>query len=159
MAERHQSADPGLSEVVTFAESGPLLRPPAPIEGDRMHVVYDFDEARDFAYRRYLTDADDALNWTDLREREAGQVDAGPEVEPLWETFLAAIPPRLQEPYDAVVDDIVADLFNVAASRAAFGPGDRLFDRVWDAYRRGGWPCGWEGDYPQGRLIVYQPPL
>jgi len=159
MAERHQSADPALSDILAFVESGPLLRPSAPIAGDGMHIVYDFDEARDCAYRRYLTDADDALNWTDLREREAGQIDGGTEVEALWETFVAAIPPRVPEPYADVVDDIVADLFHAASSRAAFGEGDRLFDRMWSAYRQGGWPCGWEGAYPDGRLIVYQPPL
>ena len=151
-----------IEEVIAFVESGPLLRPSAAIAGDALHVVQDFDEAQEFAYRRYLTDADDALNWTDLREREVGEIEqAGRNdaVEALWERFLAVIPPRVPDPYGAVVDDIVADLFHVAASRAVFGAGDRLFDRMWDAYKQGGWACGWEGEYPEGRLVVHQPSL
>ena len=152
-----------VEEIVAFAESGPLLRRAAPIVGD-VHVVTDFDEAREYAYRRYLTEADDALNWTDLREREAGEIHAvsgelGPALNGLWERMLAAVSPRLPEAYADLLDDVLADLVNAASTRAVFGAGDRLFDRVWDAYKQGGWPCGWEGEYPAGRLVVHQPSL
>lgn len=159
MAERNQSS--AVEEVVSFVENGPILRPSAPITGD-VHVVHDFDEALEYAYERFHTDADDALNWTDLREREVGKIEqagGAQAVVAMWERFLALIPPRLPESYEEIQDDIVADLFHVAASRAVFGDGDRLFDRMWDAYKQGGWPCGWEGEYPEGRLVVFQPSL
>lgn len=152
-----------VEEILSFAASGPLLRPPAPIAGD-VHVVHAFDEAREYAYRRYLTDADDALNWTDLREREAGEIHAesgslGSALNGLHERLFAALSTRLPEAYADLLDDVIGDLANAAAGRAVFGAGDRLFDRVWDAYKQGGWPCGWEGDYPAGRLVVHQPSL
>ncbi len=25
-----------------------------------------------------------------------------------------------------------------------------------DAYFKGGWPCGWEGKYPEGKLVVFK---
>ena len=30
-----------------------------------------------------------------------------------------------------------------------------FFSRLADYYRRGHFPCGWEGEYPQGRLILF----
>lgn len=156
-----------VDDVIQFAESGGLLRPSAPITGDRLHLVEDFAEACEYAYHRYLTDAEDALNWTDLREHQVSEThaatagdlgelrDQGYErYDQLWEL----VHPRIPELYESIVDDVVADLSNCAYSRAVFGAGDRLFDRIWDAYRQGGWPCGWIGAYPEGELVVFRPP-
>jgi len=30
-----------------------------------------------------------------------------------------------------------------------------LFRDMWYWYRAGHWPCGWEGDWPDGRLVVF----
>lgn len=30
-----------------------------------------------------------------------------------------------------------------------------LLRDMWHWYRRGHWPCGWEGEWPEGRLIVF----
>lgn len=157
-----------VEEVVKFAEEGPLLRPGATVGGERVRVIHDFEEAKEFAYHRYLTDDEDAMNWTDLRERQAakavGAIYSDPAKQPLYDQAaalddrLAAAAQRLPPAYAEVCDDVVADLHNCVVSRMVFGAGDRLFDRVWDAYRRGGWPCGWVGAFPDGELVVFVPP-
>jgi hypothetical protein len=30
-----------------------------------------------------------------------------------------------------------------------------LLRDMWYWYRQGHWPCGWEGDWPEGRLVVF----
>jgi hypothetical protein len=156
-------------EVVRFAEEGSLLRPSGPLVGDRVLVIDDFAQACDYAYRRYITDAANAWNWTDLRahqviEKPADLSDAElsavqAEADTLEERLFALVSARLPPRYASLVDDIAADLENCAYIRAAFGAavGDRLFDRMWDAYRHGGWPCGWVGAYPEGKLVVFWP--
>lgn len=42
-----------------------------------------------------------------------------------------------------------------AASEIATGSKDRFFVDLMHWYRLGHWPCGWDGKYPEGRLIVY----
>jgi len=117
-----------------------------------------------------MTNDEDAKNWTDLREDEASKIlDATYQdpalgkvrqaVQELWEPLTETLSRRLPAPYAGLLDDIAADLMNSAVSRAVFGAGDHFFDLLWDVYQKGGWPVGWEGNYPDGRLVVYQPTL
>jgi len=50
---------------------------------------------------------------------------------------------------DAVAYDVAA-----AAVELATGSPD-FFTNLIGWYRLGHWPCGWEGEYPKGKLIVY----
>jgi hypothetical protein len=158
-----------VQEIVDFAERGPVLQPAAPIQGERLHVIGDFAEAQEYAYRRYITDDEDADNWTDLRQKEASKILAArykdPSLAPVFQAVRELLKPltqslaRLPAPYTEIVDDVAADLRNCAQSRAVFGANTNFFDLLWNAYQQGGWPCGWEGPYPGGRLVVYQPPI
>ncbi|HXI24275.1 MAG TPA: hypothetical protein VNG71_10475 [Pyrinomonadaceae bacterium] len=42
-----------------------------------------------------------------------------------------------------------------AAYQLATNKPDGFYPRLMDWYRKGHWPCGWDGTYPEGRLIVY----
>lgn len=42
-----------------------------------------------------------------------------------------------------------------AAYQIAMGNKDGFYIKLMDWYRKGHWPCGWEGEYPKGLLIVY----
>ena len=59
--------------------------------------------------------------------------------------------------YGGLLDDIVADLRSCMYSRAAQGTDNAFFERIFSIYRCGSWPCGWDGNYPDGRLAVYIP--
>ena len=37
------------------------------------------------------------------------------------------------------------------------GTADTFFERLFALYRAGWLPCGWEGDYPEGRFKAYRP--
>ena len=42
-----------------------------------------------------------------------------------------------------------------AAYQIAAGKPNGFFLSLMEWYKRGHWPCGWEGTYPDGKLIVY----
>jgi hypothetical protein len=42
-----------------------------------------------------------------------------------------------------------------AAYQIAIGNGDGFYTTLMDWYRQGHWPCGWEGTFPKGTLVVY----
>jgi hypothetical protein len=46
------------------------------------------------------------------------------------------------------------DIACAASQLAAHSPNAFFVDLI-DWYRAGHWPCGWDGTYPEGRLIVY----
>jgi len=156
-----------VQEVLDFVESGRVLRDPTPIADQTIRVVRDFDEATRHAWSQ---DTNGDVTWVDLREREKGQVlaaryrlhgfDAVDEaVGKLLDPFAAGIRRSLKGEYADLVDDVVADLHSCALSRAVSGTGNRFFERLFAAYRAGGWPCGWSGAYPEGALLVFQPAL
>ena len=31
-----------------------------------------------------------------------------------------------------------------------------IWNMIEDAYFKGFWPCGWEGKYPEGKLVVFK---
>lgn len=159
-----------VQEIIDFAEGVGVLQPVRPIEGERLHIIQDFGEAKEYAYHRYITDQEDAANWTDLREWQVGHVlgatyantnlvPVRDSVRGLTDRLFRATNANLPAVYLEVVDDVAADLENCALGIAVYGPGESFFDLLWSVYRQGGWPCGWEGNYPEGRLVVFEPSL
>ena len=51
---------------------------------------------------------------------------------------------------DAVAYDVAAAAVEIATSSE-----ETFFTNLMHWYRLGHWPCGWEGRYPEGKLIVY----
>ena len=62
---------------------------------------------------------------------------------------------RLPKAYRDLAGDIAADLIYATIARAAEMPKDTLFERMFQLYRCGYWPCGWVGDFPSGHLCAF----
>ena len=98
--------------------------------------------------------------WVDLRELMAspvlGRAMTSTEKAEFWkladeyeETLLRRY--RRSKPW--LVDDASGDLINVARARLTGEPSP-FFEELYEAYRAGGVPCGWDGEYPAGALMV-----
>lgn len=59
--------------------------------------------------------------------------------------------------YIDIFEEIIGDLHMCALNRLVNGKVDNFYERIFEVYKLGGWPCGWEGEYPEGRVIVYSP--
>lgn len=109
----------------------------------------------------------DEFNWTDIREKEAAivrgavyslsfQREFGDYLSGELRTLLPLLKLSLSAEYADLLDDAYADLINIVRNRAMNAPSS-FFHALENAYAKGGWPCGWAGDYPEGRLLVFMP--
>lgn len=166
-----------VEEVTEFVEGGAILagvRSPAPA----WLVIDDWNAARRFAYSQ---EAEGQEVWADLREQEAAKLvpvryraAEGPRAEfkALSDGYYATPASRLgttpaarlrmrkagqaSHPAREMIDDIHGDVSNLAEARL-LDLELPLFEEVFAAYRAGGWPCGWQGTYPEGQLVVFTP--
>jgi hypothetical protein len=160
--------EPIVDEMLAAVRGDVLLRPTAPLPDGGWLTIDDFRLAEEYVWRRYTDDTDDGMSWSDVRGNEEAELLRPTYADPadrlraavrelagqFWEDLMTRLPP----PYRAIVDDVASDLCDIALCRALPEAGSGLFQRMWEVYRLGGWPCGWEGAYPAGRLVVFQPP-
>lgn len=166
---------PGVEEVLRWWSRDQLLpdRELSPVPPE-VEEIWDLDLAREWAVdqenpwvRQALVS--DPLSWQDMRtfaldlelREEDYERGGGFEVEAELHDLFLGLDPLLHDYLDGrdardVEEEIRADFAYVAVSRALTGgAGLRFFELVFAAYRAGGWPCGWRGDYPDGKLIVF----
>lgn len=150
-----------VEEVIDFAKGNNLLQNQN--TNADWHVVHDLNEAKRFAWEAMV--GPDEYLWTDLRERRMADVRGRSyELEGFTETketlmgtlkqFTMLVRRKLDDEHSELLDDIVGDLHSCAFTRAVDGASG-FFEKLFTAYRAGGWPCGWLGDYPSGQLVVY----
>ena len=98
--------------------------------------------------------------WIDIRESVAGNAKALSnrlEIRSAWEEEV--LPDILKKIPNFLMDasnDIEADLY-FCSTNIYFDRKSIFHDTLWSMYKRGFWPCGWEGNYPDGRMVVYCP--
>ena len=138
-----------------------LLRECERSRTDRYEFEIDFERAKDFAWSQETTPV-----WTDIKERElapitaARDTGAGRKIErhlsdhfrDLFDLLERSLPAEYLE----AAEEIASDLIACVSARAHVGS-HRFFDLLRGAYDLGGWPCGWVGPYPDGKMIVFCP--
>ena len=152
-----------VEEVIEFAKSGRILIPSAALPPD-IAVIYDLKSAKHMAWEQIFGDAE--YLWTDIREKEMSQVKAvgytipgfakiRDDLSQLLKLFTTHIRRNLNADYSDLTDDIVADLHNCSVALAVRGNAPGFFPTMLATYKAGGWPCGWEGGYPLGRMVGF----
>jgi hypothetical protein len=157
-----------VEEILAAIERGEILSAPAPVSEPAALVVRDLDEAKRYAWSRPIA-GDESSTWNDLREDEVAPFHAmpydHPEAKPAYDATDGLLPhlvtllrAKLPASYSDLLDDVAADLQHCAMNRALQGlVPDSFWERVWRLYAVGVWPCGWEGEYPAGRVVIFQP--
>ncbi|MBA4020313.1 MAG: hypothetical protein C0483_24390 [Pirellula sp.] len=151
-----------IDEVIAFAKGDGLLGSSEP-KATSWEVVHNLDDAKRIAWETPI--GDEELLWTDLREQQMAQVRSGTYgnarlsgiedvLSEQLSTLTTLMERRLDDQHEELVNDVVGDLLNCAFNRAVNGT-NGFYEQLFDAYRAGGWPCGWDGNFPSGRLIVY----
>lgn len=143
------------SPAKELIESENFLKPTSLSKKDSQELITSFDEALKIATSQSL---DFYEIWTDLREGEAST--AKPiinklEIRIAWEEKMIDliekyIPKHMQE----AVDDIESDLY-YCCTNIFFGRNNLLYNKIWEEYLAGNWPCGWKGNYPNGQIVAY----
>jgi len=155
-----------VEEVAEFVRSGRLLAGHRPLREDVWRIS-DFDEAKELAWE--ATFGQRELTWTDIREHQMRPVVAATYylewyrqaddcMGALLETFFAQVKRRIPVIYRDLIDDVVADLYNIAKARAVLNEPRPFLESLFVIYCAGAWPCGWRGDYPDGQVAAFVPP-
>ncbi|KFA88426.1 hypothetical protein [Archangium violaceum] len=159
-------------EVLEFVSRGGLLSFSGELDGGKVMVVSRLEDALQYAKSQELPE--DVSIWADLKAHQFSEYqDVTSSLPPAeysalhkeldvledrivqaaWDSLVAR--DDLQE-REELAEDIAPTLAHVAAAR--FLGGGRLspfLEELFSLYRSGGWPCGYKGEYPHGKFIVY----
>ncbi|MGH1287384.1 cytoplasmic protein [Bacillus toyonensis] len=130
-----------------------------------IEIIHDFDQAQELAWSQDL----DVIQivWDDIKSDESAKLLEGtynPDMEAkkdmLYEVF-SDNQNYSQEfisiDHINIIEEVERDLEMCALNRLVNGKVDNFYERIFAMYKLGGWPCGWKGEYPEGRMIVYSP--
>jgi hypothetical protein len=159
-----------VQEVIDFVCSGQILNITPAVTDSSVIIENDFNRA---LYKARTQDIEedgdeDKLTWQDIRSEEESYVydkiyklsdfsAVEKAMTELLTTFAECLYRYLPGQYDEITNDIIGDLYACAKARAVDEDGSPFFERLLKIYQSGGWPCGWEGRYPEGTLVVYVP--
>ena len=136
------------------------------IEG--IEEVNDFQLAQELAYDydEYIIDGEECYTWDDIKELEMSKVkevvyekdnykQINEELRSISISNISEI--IISDECKEVWDDVYGDLINCIRIRAIVGKKNHLYEKIFEVYLSGGWPCGWSGNYQNGALKVYYP--
>jgi hypothetical protein len=164
--------DNQVKEVLNAANDFRGLWPGKPPEGIQASIIHDLHLIpTDDDYYEY---GDNRLNWRDILEDvtskyyaiEFERYDNQGIKFPYYKFFENQID-ELSAKYRNIlpkvylkrhINETIAYYFvSCARSRLVMGKSNVLFESLFKISQSGGYPCGWEGHYPEGRLIAFYP--
>ena len=158
---------PRVREVLDFALGGRILRRGARELPGGVITLGDLGPATEAAFRQEMED-ESILSWADIRGLEMSKVweplyalpdsaEAQARFTALTEEVADSISKSLPARFRDIADEIGADFRACIINRATEETPSGFYETLLDVYFAGCWPCGWEGPYPEGSLIVYNP--
>ncbi|EIT84460.1 hypothetical protein A374_15082 [Fictibacillus macauensis ZFHKF-1] len=127
-------------------------------------MVNQYERAQELALSQDLDEVENV--WEDIKSSEGGEIigqlyehDLNSMERPIREIIQSSEnhPDDFVVQYIDIFEEIIGDLHMCALNRLVNGKVNNFYERIFEVYKLGGWPCGWEGEYPQGRIIVYSP--
>ena len=93
--------------------------------------------------------------WTDLREADMALKWRFSGFRKRFDVFSKLVFAFLPYKFHDLLDEIVADLEICALALDYPETKTVLTESMWKVYLEGGFPCGWEGLYPKGKLRIF----
>lgn len=135
------------------------------IDEEEYEIIHDFEQALENAFDRYDFEYGDGdgYTWVDILEGNMAEVwkviyqyDNYAELSAVVRGVcihdeLEHIEYTIDD--DSVQEEIGAELELCARSRFVCGKDNKFFESLFNVYKLGGWPCGWNN----GKMIVYVP--
>lgn len=125
----------------------------------------DFEKCKEFAYDydEYLID-EEYFTWQDIKDSQMASVKEevykyedykgiNEELRKIGIKNISKI--ILSNECKEIWDDVYSDLINCIKTRAIEGKDNFFFEKIFEVYSSGGWPCGWEGNFPNGKMKVF----
>jgi len=165
-----------VQEIIDFVESGSILQKPFDQSNldsfeFELKLIGDLEDVE--IYRD--SDAENARikrsDWHDLLQSNSSKASYGGlftdrkyyrNLSPIFDKQYAIFREQLSNQLNEVlsldeIDWIADDMLSLIISRTSLGENELLYENIFEVYKAGGYPCGWEGAYPRGRLVVFVP--
>lgn len=153
-----------LVEIFDFVSSGQLLKGVSDRSTEDC-VIVSFTLAKEYSWDK--TYGEDFLSWADIRSEKMSDIwdviyneekkysVIVDKLNTVVDDFNVTLVDQLGEQYKEILDDVISDLKGCLFSRAILGKNNEFFESIFSIYLIGGWPCGWEGEWPSGKVIYY----
>lgn len=154
-----------IASAIDEVVAGALLQGINIVVPDGIQIIFSLGEAKVLAWEGVF--GGQMRTWSDIREVEACKLKtyirsnfAYQEIAEYLYSLTVQLFKRLKRKIPGefidLADDISGDIQNVALNFAVGKPSMILSD-MREIYLHGGWPCGWHGDYPKGRIVAFDP--
>ena len=130
-----------------------------------IEMIHDFDKAQELAWSQDLDVTQ--IVWDDMKSDESAKLLEGtynPNMESkkdmLYEVFsdnYNYYQEFISIDHINILEEVERDLEMCALNQLVNGKLDNFYEKVFEVYKMGGWPCGWKGEYMEGKMIVYLP--
>src|SRR5690606_31171084 len=120
---------------------------------NNLEVINDFNEAQNLAWSQDSSEVDTV--WEYVKSQEAESI-----VEKVYDLDLVTQQDDLYDyfsdhdnysndfiPFDYIDinEEVEGDLTMCALNRLVNGKTDNFYEKIFEVYKAGGWPCGWKG--------------
>jgi len=153
-----------VEEVINYILSNQLFQGNKQLK-DEFSIINNFEQAQEIAWTQEL-DIVDTL-WEYIKSSEDSGI-----IGKVYEKDLRSVERELKELFDPaesyskdffpsgyldIIEEVQGDIFMCAIDRLVNGKTNNFYEKLFRIYQSGGWPCGWEGKYPDGKIIAYIP--
>ncbi|WP_121616340.1 cytoplasmic protein [Virgibacillus halodenitrificans] len=153
-----------VEEVMDFARKSKMFNNKN-INAKLFEVIKDFNEAQKLAWSQDSSEVDTVWEYVKSQETESivekvYEMDLVSQQDHLFDFFSDHdnyLNDFLPIDYIDINEEVEGDLTMCALNRLVNGKIDNFYERIFEIYKQGGWPCGWKGAYPIGKIIVYVP--
>ncbi|MCY8913690.1 cytoplasmic protein [Bacillus atrophaeus] len=154
-----------VEEVIDFIKHGELFNNNNQSLSDIIFIE-DFERAQQLAWSQDADEVD--VVWQDIKSNESGHLLG----KILSDVNLKTMDDELSNIFNSddnysedfipmdfwdIAEEVESDLYKCAINRLVNGKKDNLFEKMFQVYKSGGWPCGWDGTYPKGKLVAFIP--
>lgn len=118
-------------------------------------VITSLDKAEVYAFQQFGIDN----VWADLKSSQSLVLEyATDEDDYFWtDGFSERIYEQLINTiYEIFINEIDEDLFNCFLNEK-YSLHNNFWNMLFNYYYKGVMPCGWQGEYPEGELVVFAP--
>lgn len=153
-----------VEEVMDFIRNNKMFNKNN-VHVNNLEVINDFNEAQNLAWSQDSSEVDTVWEYVKSQEAESivekvYNLDLVTQQDDLYDFFSEHdnySNDFLSFDYIDINEEVEGDLTMCALNRLVNGKTDNFYEQIFEVYKQGGWPCGWKGAYPIGKIIAYVP--
>lgn len=129
-------------------------------------IIHDFNQAEMYAWSQDSDEVETVWEFVKSKETESivdkiynqGLVSEQEEIFSFFSNIENYSKDFIPFEYIDINEEVEGDLTMCALNRLVNGKTNNFYEKLFEVYQSGAWPCGWEGQYPKGNIIAFVPP-